>query len=158
MYFKKSSGKNTYFPALFLMFLMFISLQTQLQAQQNDKKNIVSGKWKVKKIEIPSMEQKIASASATDKEKFKAEMLMAAKKSSFEFDKNGNYRIFFNGNYEAGEWKVNDYGSKLFVKKALGNGSLDKEDQIGIEQLSKNTMVLLNDYETGEIVRITLYR
>ncbi len=154
IYIKKNRHKNTYFIAFFLMFFLSISLQ----AQQNDKKNIIAGKWKVKKIEIPSMEQKIASASATDKEKFKAEMLMAAKKSSFEFDKNGNYRIFFNGNYEAGEWKVNEYGSKLFVKKALGNGSLDKEDQIGIEQLSKNTMVLLNDYETGEIVRITLYR
>ena len=147
-------NKNTYFFTFFFLFFLSISLQ----AQQNDKKNIISGRWKVKKIEIPSMEQKIATASAPDKEKFKAEMLMAAKKSSFEFDKNGNYRIFFNGNYESGEWKVNDYGSKLFVKKALGNGSLDKEDQIGIEQLSKNTMVLLNDYETGEIVRITLYR
>ena len=148
------NNKKYFFSFFLMLFLMSVSLQ----AQQNDKKNIIYGKWKVKKIEIPSMEQKIATASATDKEKFKAEMLMAAKKSSFEFDKNGNYRIFFNGNYEAGEWKVNDYGSKLFVKKALGNGSLDKEDQIGIEQLSKSTMVLLNDYETGEIVRITLYR
>ena len=150
----KNICKNTCFLTFFLMFFMSISLQ----AQQNDKKSIILGKWKVKKIEIPSIEQKIATASATDKEKFRAEMLMAAKKSSFEFDKDGNYRIFFNGNYEAGEWKMNEYGSKLFVKKSLGNGSLDKEDQIGIEQLSKNTMVLLNDYETGEIVRITLYK
>ncbi|MCS6795147.1 MAG: hypothetical protein NZ516_04235 [Raineya sp.] len=123
---------------------------------QNDKTNWVSGSWKVEKIEMIHLEPIIAKATPEKKKQIEDELKMLAQTASFEFNKNGTYTAIFSGAKETGKWKLNAYASKIIKEQQNPDGTFQKPDEVGIESLTKNTMVLLNDYETGEIIRMFL--
>lgn len=135
--------------------LLFALLLTPLQAQQN-KQAWVIGNWKVAQLEIPHYEQLIAKANPEQKKKYQEELKSMAQSASFEFRKDGTYLISFTGITETGKWSVNQYASQMTKQEKAPDGQFKQPDQVGIEVLTKNTMVLLNDYESGEIFRITL--
>ncbi|MCU0436783.1 MAG: hypothetical protein MUC49_02650 [Raineya sp.] len=140
----------------FLFFsIIFLFLSFSGFAQQS-KNQWVVGTWKVAKLEIPHYEQLIAKATPEKKKQIEKEIDLIAQSGLFQFKADGTYYIQFSGNKEAGKWKLNQYASKLIKEEKMPNGQFMKPEEIGIESLSKNTMILLNDYEGGEIIRLTL--
>ncbi len=123
---------------------------------QNDKSVWVAGVWKVEKIEMIHLEPIIAKASPEKKKQIEDELKLMAQSASFEFHRSGNYTAIFSGVKENGKWKLNAYASKLIKEQQNPDGSFQQPEEVGIEQLSKNSMILLNDYETGEIIRMYL--
>jgi hypothetical protein len=138
-----------------LFFLCGLLLWSSIALGQ-DKSRQVIGKWRVTKLEIPSYEQQIQQATPEQKEQFKKELELMMRYSSFEFKQDGSYQIVFAGQEEKGKWKLNPYGSKLIVEKQNTDGTWDKPSEIAIEALARNNMILLNDYDSGEVVRISL--
>jgi hypothetical protein len=141
---------NFLFLNLILFFLSFSSFAQQSKAQW------VVGTWKIAKLEIPHYEQLIAKATPEKKKQYEDELKLIAQSGTFQFKADGTYYIQFSGNQESGKWKLNQYASKLIKEEKMPNGQFMKPDEIGIESLTKNTMILLNDYEAGEIIRLTL--
>ncbi len=135
--------------------LHFIFLTTFLYAQ-SPKAEWVRGNWKVAKLEIPHYEQILAKATPEKKKQVEEELKVLAQSGDFRFNADGTYFITFAGNKEQGKWQVNQYVSKIIKQEKLPDGSFQKPDEVGIELITKNTMILLNDYEGGEIIRITL--
>ncbi|GAB4128797.1 MAG: hypothetical protein OHK0045_23460 [Raineya sp.] len=140
---------------IFCIALFTFSIQF-LCAQQIPKAEWVRGNWKVAKLEIPHYEQILARATPEKRKQVEEELKILAQSGDFRFNANGTYFITFAGNKEEGKWQVNQYVSKIIKQEKLPDGSFQKPDEVGIELLTKNTMVLLNDYEGGEIIRITL--
>ncbi|PKQ70470.1 hypothetical protein [Raineya orbicola] len=138
-----------------ILLALFFCLPMGLYAQ-NDKSFWVAGVWKVEKIEMIHLEPIIAKATPEKKKQIEDELKLMAQSASFEFNRNGNYSAVFSGAKEIGKWKLNAYASKLIKEQQNPDGSFQKPDEVGIEQLTKNSMVLLNDYETGEIIRMYL--
>jgi len=140
----------------FILFsFIFLCLTVSGFAQQAKNQWIV-GTWKVAKLEIPHYEQLMAKATPEKKKQYEEELKLIAQSGSFQFKGDGTYFIQFSGSQEAGKWKLNQYASKLIKEEKMANGQFMKPEEIGIESLTKNTMILLNDYEGGEIIRLTL--
>jgi hypothetical protein len=140
-----------YFLSLYLLcFVATISV-----AQQN-KTQWVVGNWKVEKLEFLHYDPLLKQATPEKKKQYEEELKALAQNSAFQFKNDGTYLIQFSGIQEVGKWKLNQYASKLIKEEKLPSGQFQKPDEVGIETLTKNTMVLLNDYPSGEIVRIFL--
>lgn len=123
---------------------------------QNGKTAWVIGSWKVDKIEMIHLEPIIAKASPAKKKQIEDELKLLAQSASLVFNADGTYTVIFSGIKEMGKWKLNTYASKIIKEQQNSDGSFQKPDEVGIEKLTPNTMVLLNDYETGEIIRMYL--
>jgi hypothetical protein len=144
-----------------IKYLLLVTLSigfTNLMAQNEEKVKWLAGSWKVVRLEIPSYEAQMKAANPEQKAKYKAELQKMMKFSFFEFKPDGSYQIIFSGNQEKGKWKFNQYASKLIVQKSLENGMYEAPNEIGIEYFVKNQLILLNDYESGEIIRMTLQK
>jgi len=136
--------------------LLFYTFFVGVLFAQTRRPEWVRGNWKVAKLEIPHYEQILARATPEKRKQVEEELKILAQSGDFRFNANGTYFITFAGNKEEGKWQVNQYVSKIIKQEKLPDGSFQKPEEVGIEQLTKNTMVLLNDYEGGEIIRITL--
>lgn len=123
---------------------------------QDNKTKWVVGNWKVEKIEMIHLEPIIAKASPEKKKQIEDELKLLAQSASLVFNADGTYTVIFSGIKEMGKWKLNTYASKIIKEQQNSDGSFQKPDEVGIEKLTPNTMVLLNDYETGEIIRMYL--
>jgi len=137
----------------FSIILFFLSFSASAQQAKNQ---WVVGTWKVVKLEIPHYEQLIAKATPEKKKQYEDELKLIAQSGSFQFKADGTYYIQFSGSQESGKWKLNQYASKLIKEEKMPNGQFMKPEEIGIESLTQKTMILLNDYEGGEIIRLTL--
>lgn len=134
-----------------LISLSSLSLQAQHKAQPS-----VAGIWELVALEIPTYEELMRQASPEQKQQYRKEIATLIRFSSFEFRKDGTYSIYFAGSREEGKWRLDTNQQRLWIQRKEVDGSLAPETFIAIEKLDANEMILLNDYETGEIIRMRL--
>ncbi|MEM9981935.1 MAG: hypothetical protein AAF734_05525, partial [Bacteroidota bacterium] len=123
-----------------------------------DKKQYLIGNWKLTKLEIPTMEQAIQQATPNERAQLKQELATMMRYAFFEFKADGTYHIIFGGDDEKGKWRLNPYGSKLYIQRRTAEGTYEEEDQIGVEVLEKKSLIILNEYDTGEVIRMALVK
>jgi len=141
--------------SLLLLSACFLSMPLFTMAQKRTDSPI-AGQWQLVALEIPTYEELIRNASPEQKQQYRNEVLTLIRYSSFEFRPDGTYSIYFAGNREEGTWRLDPSLSKLWIRRKEADGSYAEETFIAIEKLEKNEMVLLNDYESGEIIRMKL--
>lgn len=140
-------------PALLCMLLLHISHITTAQKKADSP---IAGQWQLVALEIPTYEELIRNAPPEQKQQYRNELATLIRYSSFEFRPDGTYSIYFAGNREEGTWRLDSSLKKLWIRRKEADGSYAEETFIAIESLEKNEMVLLNDYESGEIIRMKL--
>ncbi|WP_038031274.1 hypothetical protein [Thermonema rossianum] len=142
-----------HFYALLSCVLLYMSHAAVAQKKAD---SLIAGQWQLVALEIPTYEELIRNAPPEQKQQYRNEIATLIRYSSFEFRPDGTYAIYFAGSREEGTWRLDPSLSKLWIRRKEADGSFAEETFIAIERLEKNEMVLLNDYESGEIIRMKL--
>lgn len=139
-----------------LICLIILISATAFLAPQVDKRKLIIQKWKVNSLEFPAYAKALETASPEQRKEFESKIDEMVKDSYFHFKKDSTYEISMSGTLEKGKWKLNPAQDKLLVKSILEDGTQTEEQQINIEELTEKRLVLINNFESGEIIKVVL--